>query len=212
VPFRGWSPNALEFYEGLGADNSKTYWLAHKDVYEQDVKAPMVDLLDELAGEFGEGRLFRPYRDIRFSPDKSPYKTSISATIGAAGYIHLSAEGLMAGAGRYHLEGGQLDRYRQAVDDDASGEEFARIIRDLRAARLDVHGTDALKKAPQGYPADHPRVELLRYKGVVVMKAWPVAAWLGTPAAKKRVVDVLHAAGPLVDWLAQNVPPSAAAS
>jgi uncharacterized protein (TIGR02453 family) len=212
VAFRGWPPTALEFYEGLEADNSKSYWLAHKDVYERNVKAPMVELLDELAGEFGEGRLFRPYRDIRFSPDKSPYKTSIAATVGTAGYVHLSAEGLMAGAGRYHLEGEQLDRYRQAVDDDASGGELERIVRHLRAARLDVHGTDALKKAPQGYPADHPRIELLRYKGVVVMKSWPVASWLRTAAAKKRIVDVLHAAGPLVEWLARNVEPSAVAS
>jgi uncharacterized protein (TIGR02453 family) len=209
VAFRGWPPTALEFYEGLEADNSKRYWLAHKEIYDRDVKAPMVELLDELAGEFGEGRLFRPYRDIRFSPDKSPYKTSIAATTGS-GYIHLSAEGLMVGAGRYHLEGRELDRYRQAVDDDGSGEELARIVRDLRAARLDVHGTDALKKAPQGYPSDHPRVELLRYKGVIVMKAWPVAAWLGTPAARKRVVDVLRAAAPLVGWLARHVGPSTA--
>jgi uncharacterized protein (TIGR02453 family) len=210
VAFRGWPPTAVEFYAGLEADNSKSYWLAHQDVYEQDVKAPMVELLDELAGEFGEGRMFRPYRDIRFSADKSPYKTSVAATVGS-GYVHLSAEGLMVGAGMYHLEPDQLDRYRQAVADDASGEELEHIVRNLRGARIDVHGTDALKKAPQGYPADHPRVELLRYKGIVAMKAWPPAAWLGTAAAKKRVVDVLHSAGPLTDWLAQHVGPSAAA-
>jgi uncharacterized protein (TIGR02453 family) len=210
VAFRGWPPTALEFYEGLEADNSKSYWLAHLDVYERDVKAPMVELLDELSDAFGEAHLLRPYRDIRFSADKSPYKTSIAGRIGA-GYVHLSAEGLMAGAGSYHLEADQLDRYRRAVDEDTQGEQLARIVRDLRAARLDVHGTDALKKAPQGYPADHPRVELLRYKGLVVMKAWPVAAWLGTPAAKKRIVDVLNAAAPLVDWLGRNVGPATTA-
>jgi uncharacterized protein (TIGR02453 family) len=210
MAFKGWPATALEFFEGLEADNTKSYWLAHKDVYEQDVKAPMVELLDELSHEFGDVRLFRPYRDIRFSADKSPYKTHIAAMIGA-GYVQLSARGLLAGAGTYHMETDQLDRYRNAVDEDSSGRALERVARDLRRARLDVQGTDALKTAPQGYPKDHPRIELLRYKGVVVVKAWPVAAWLGTPSAKKRVVELFHAAAPLVDWLAEHVGTSTAA-
>jgi uncharacterized protein (TIGR02453 family) len=207
VAFRGWPPAALEFFAGLEADNSKSYWLAHKDVYERDVREPMAELTDELSGEFGDVRILRPYRDIRFSADKSPYRTTIGAMIGA-GYVQLSARGLLAGAGTYHLEGGGLDRYRAAVDDDSSGPELERVVAGLGRARLDVHGTDALKTAPQGYAKDHPRVELLRYKGLVAMRSWPVAAWLGTPAAKKRVVDFFHAAGPLVEWLDRNVGPS----
>ncbi|HEX4162146.1 MAG TPA: DUF2461 family protein, partial [Acidimicrobiales bacterium] len=75
MTFKGWPETALAFYEGLEADNSKTYWLDHKEVYERDVKAPMDALLAELTAEFGEPKLFRPYRDTRFSRDKSPYKT-----------------------------------------------------------------------------------------------------------------------------------------
>jgi uncharacterized protein (TIGR02453 family) len=206
MAFTGWPPSAVEFYRGLEADNSKSYWQAHRHVYDEDVEAPMVELLGELSAEFGDVHLMRPYRDIRFSADKSPYRTAIAATVGA-GYVHLSSGGLLAGAGLYHMAPDQLDRYREAVDAETSGRELEQIVRGLRRARLDVTGSDALKTAPRGYPKDHPRVELLRYKGLVAMKAWPVDAWLSTAAAKKRVVDVLHASAPLVDWLDRHVGP-----
>ena len=92
MPFEGWPEEALEFYEGLTADNSKAYWTEHKAVYEDKVLYPMTELVEELAAEFGEAKIFRPYRDVRFSPDKSPYKTHIGAMIGT-GYVQLSARG-----------------------------------------------------------------------------------------------------------------------
>jgi uncharacterized protein (TIGR02453 family) len=202
--FRGWPATALEFYDGLEADNSKAYWLDHKDVYDRVVKPPMEVLLAELRGEFGEARLLRPYRDTRFSADKSPYKTAIAAMIGD-GYIQLSAGGLMAGVGTYHMATDQLDRYRAAVAAEGPGAELETVVRDLKGAGLDVHCSDALKTVPRGYPKDHPRVELLRYKGIVAMKMWPVAPWLGTAAAKKKVVDLFRTARPLTDWLANHV-------
>src|SRR6266487_18918 len=118
MAFRGWPSTAIEFYEGLQADNSKTYWLAHKAVYDGQVYAPMAELLAELAAEFGEGKIFRPYRDVRFSPDKTPYKTAIGATLASGGYVQLSASGLAAGSGMWMLSADQLDRYRRAVADD----------------------------------------------------------------------------------------------
>ena len=92
MTFDGWPEEALEFYEGLTADNSKAYWTAHKAVYEDAVLRPMTELVEELAAEFGEAKIFRPYRDVRFSADKSPYKTHIGAVIGT-GYVQLSADG-----------------------------------------------------------------------------------------------------------------------
>jgi uncharacterized protein (TIGR02453 family) len=207
MPFKGWPDRALEFYDGLEADNSKTYWLGHKDVFEQDVKAPMEALLAELAPEFGETRLFRPNRDIRFSHDKSPYKLAMAARVGD-GYVQLSASGLMAGAGWYHLEPDQLERYRAAVASDREGGALQDIVDALRAARLEVTAMETLKTAPRGYPKDHPRVALLRHKGLVAMRAWPAAPWLGTAAAKKRVVDVFHASAPLLSWLHDHVGPA----
>jgi uncharacterized protein (TIGR02453 family) len=211
MAFTGWPPAALEFYRGLEADNSKRYWLEHRHVYDEDVEAPMLELLDELSDEFGRARVFRPYRDVRFSHDKSPYKTTIAAMIGS-GYVQLSARGLMAGAGTYHMDTDQLNRYRDAVDDDPAGAELERIVGDLRRGGLEVHASDALKTAPRGFAKDHPRVELLRLKGIVASRSWPAAAWLGTPAAKERVVEVFRASAPLVDWLAGHVGPSTAAS
>jgi uncharacterized protein (TIGR02453 family) len=205
--FTGWPDSALEFYDGLEADNSKAYWHDHKDVYERDVKAPMEALLAELAGEFGESRLFRPYRDTRFSPDKSPYKTAMAARIGD-GYVQLSANGLMAGAGTYHMAPDQLERYRAAVAADSTGRKLQAVVDALRAAAVEVTAMETLKTAPRGYPKDHPRIELLRQKGLVAMKAWPPAGWLRTTGAKKRVVDLFHATAPLLSWLDGQVGPS----
>jgi uncharacterized protein (TIGR02453 family) len=205
VAFRGWPAEAIEFYEGLEADNTKTYWQAHKSEYEQLVYQPMQQLLAELAPEFGEGRIFRPYRDIRFSQDKSPYKTAIAATLAAGGYVHLSADGLGAGCGQYHLDGDELERYRQAGVDDRSGVELAQIVRTVAKRGIEVTSHETLKTAPRGYPKDHPRVELLRHKGLVTWRHWPVGSWLGTSQPKKRVVDFLHASAPLKEWLANHV-------
>ena len=206
MAFAGWPSLALDFYEGLEADNSKAYWLAHKDVYERDVKAPMMALLSELGTEFGEAKLFRPNRDTRFSRDKTPYKTAIAARVGLH-YVQLSADGLVAGGGMYHMDAGQLARYRKAVVADGTGRALESLVTRMRQDGLDVHGSDALKTAPKGYDRDHPRIDLLRSKGLVVMRQWAPAAWLSTAAAKTRVVDLFRAAAPLLEWLETHVGP-----
>jgi uncharacterized protein (TIGR02453 family) len=205
VAFRGWPAEAIEFYEGLEADNSKRYWQAHKADYEHLVLQPMQQLLAELAPEFGEGRIFRPYRDIRFSADKSPYKTAIAASLDKGGYIQVSADGLGAGRGFYTLDADQLARYRRAIVDERSGAQLARIVSATTKRGIEVTAHETLKTAPKGYPKDHPRAELLRHKGLVAWRHWPVGSWLGTGRAKKRVVDFLRAAEPLNEWLTAHV-------
>ena len=164
----------------------------------------MEELLAELEPEFGEGRIFRPYRDVRFSRDKSPYKTAIGATIGE-GYVQVDARGLAVGSGKWEMASDQLERYRESVADESSGEELDRIVSAARAKGLDVHGHDVLKTAPKGYPKDHPRIELLRYKGLIAWREWPAGAWLGTKRAKDRIVEFLEQSKPLVGWLQTNV-------
>ncbi len=208
MTFRGWPAEAIEFFEGLEADNTRAYWSDHKSVYEEVVRGPMHELLAELAPRFGEGKIFRPYRDVRFSKDKSPYKTSIAATLDGGGYVQLSADGLGAGCGMYHLMPDQLDRFRHAVADDRTGRALVRFVDRLREAGIEVAAHETLKTAPRGYPKDHPRIELLRHKGLVTWKQWPVAAWLGTAKAKDQVVDFLRASRPLSKWLDVNVGPS----
>ena len=205
MTFRGWPAEAIEFFEGLEADNTKAYWQDHKPVYEKQVRAPMDDLLAELEAEFGEGKVFRPYRDVRFSKDKSPYKTALAATLAEGGYISFSADGLGAGSGMYMPAPDQLERFREAVAADRTGKQLVRIVDELRGAGIEVSAHDVLKTAPRGYPKDHPRIELLRHKGLIAWKQWPVAAWMGTAKAKDRIVEFLHAAAPLNGWLGRHV-------
>ena len=207
MTFQGWQEEALDFYEGLEADNSRSYWTAHKAIYDEKVLGPMAELADELASEFGPAKIFRPHRDIRFSKDKSPYKTAIGAVVGD-GYIQLSAKGLAAGNGMYTMASDQLDRYRQAVAGEQTGSELAGVISAAEQYKIVVQGRDVLKTAPRGYPADHPRIELLRYKGVVAWREWPVEPWLTTPEAKQRIAGFLVATRPLAAWLHNNVGPS----
>ncbi|KAA0109223.1 DUF2461 domain-containing protein [Mycolicibacterium sp. P1-5] len=204
MAFRGWPIEAVEFYEGLEADNSKVYWTRHRAVYDRQVKTPMEELVAELAEEFGDGKLFRPHRDVRFSADKAPYKTNCAARLGS-GYVSFSADGLSVGSGLYMPDAAALARYRAAVDAERSGAELVAIVDVLRQGGYDTMAHDVLKTAPRGYPKDHPRIELLRYKGIAMMKTWPVGAWLGTAKAKDRVVATLRAGAPLRDWLARNV-------
>jgi len=207
MAFEGWPEEALDFYDGLEADNSRTYWQAHKDIYETCVLAPMAELMAELEPVHGETKIYRPYRDLRFSKDKSPYKTAIGGHVGE-GYLQLSAAGLAAGRGMYGMAPDQLERYRIAVADDRTGAALEEVIAGLRKQDIDVHGRESLKSAPRGYPADHPRIELLRHKGLVAWKEWPVEPWLATPAARQVIADFLVVTAPLGDWLGQHVGPS----
>lgn len=204
MTFRGWPVDAVEFFEGLEADNSKAYWQAHKAVYEECVRAPMEALLAELEDEFGPGRVFRPYRDTRFSKDKSPYKLSCAGHL-RDGYVSFSADELFAGSGLYMPEPEALRRYRAAVDDDTSGSALEAIVATLRNDGYDVGGHDALKTAPRGYAKNHPRLGLLQQKGVTTGKSWPVGKWTSTPKAKDRIVAALAAARPLNAWIARFV-------
>lgn len=205
--FRGWPAEAVEFFEGLQADNTKAYWSAHKGAYETSVHEPMAALLDELAGEFGPGRIARPYRDVWFRADKSPYKTEIYAILDHGGYVRFAADGLTAATGYFRMSPAQVERYRRAVDRETDGTRLAEVVAGLRAGGLEVGGSQTLKDAPRGYPGDHPRLELLRWKGLICWRHWPVAPWLHTAAARDQVAGVLRAAAPLHHWLDQHVGP-----
>jgi len=204
VAFTGWPVEAIEFFEGLEDDNSRAYWQAHKSVYLECVKGPMEALLAELEDDFGPGRVFRPNRDVRFSNDKSPYKLNCAAQL-TGGYVSMSADELFAGSGLYMPMPEQLKRLRAAIDADRTGGELEAIVAALRKAKYDVGAHETLKTAPRGYPKDHPRIELLQLKGIVMSKGWPVGGWLGTKKAKERVVATLDAARPLNAWIAEHV-------
>ncbi|MGO4102423.1 DUF2461 domain-containing protein [Leifsonia sp. YAF41] len=208
MTFDGWPRAALDFYRGLELDNSKAYWLAHHEVYEQQVLQPMTELLDELAEEFGPGRVFRPYRDVRFSADKTLYKTAIGATLPSGGYVQLSARGLAAGAGYHRLALDQLERYRRAVADEQTGESLRDSIAAVEERGIEVTVRDALKTVPRGYPKEHPRADLLKNKDLAAWTEWGTGDWLQTAEAKEHVVSFLHDARPLTTWLDAHVGPT----
>jgi uncharacterized protein (TIGR02453 family) len=204
MAFGGWPAEALAFYAGLEDDNSKEYWTSRKAVYQERVLRPMEELLEELAPEFGEPKIFRPYRDIRFSHDKTPYKTHIGATLGPTCYVQLSADGLSAGAGRWHLEPGELVQYRAGVA-GPDGAELAAIVAGLERDEVEVHGHGTLKSAPRGYSADHPRIGLLRHKGLTTWRHWGPEPWLSTPAPAVRLTEFYRASADFCDWLTSHV-------
>lgn len=211
--FAGFPRGLFTFFEGLGRDDSTQYWNANKAVWEDQVRGPMLALLAELADEFGPMRMFRPNRDLRFSKDKSPYKlwtgaTSESRAVGGTGYyLQVSAAGLVTGYGAMAMARDQLQRFRAALDDETSGREFDDLRTALANQSLPVScGVEPpLKRVPPGYPATHPRAELLRWKGAAVVREDERADWLHTPAALATIREVWRGAQPLREWLGTYV-------
>lgn len=208
MSFQGFSDRALEFYEGLLADNSKAYWTDHKAVYDAEVRAPMQALLAALGPEFGEAKLFRPYRDVRFSTDKTPYKTAAAAAIGddvqGGLYVQLAADGLMVAGGAHGLATDQARRLREAIGQDRPGVALVRVLDDLRTAGFTVDG-QRLKRVPAEFGADHSRAELLTLKTLFAWQQHEPADWLHTARAADVVAAAWRQLQPLNDWLRQHV-------
>ncbi|SDK16485.1 DUF2461 domain-containing protein [Nonomuraea jiangxiensis] len=208
MSFTGFPDEAFLFYEGLAADNSKTYFTRHKQLYEEAVRAPMVALADELAPGFGAAHLFRPYRDVRFAKDKSPYKTHQGAFVevlrGIGLYVEVSAEGLYAAGGCYSQASDQVARFRAAVDEDLTGKPLVSIAEELAAAGYTLEG-ERLKTRPRGFAEDHPRIALLRHKSIYGGMSFEPAPWVHTAEVRDRVAAAWRAFGPLVEWLRTHV-------
>ena len=208
MTFDGISFAALDFYEDLEADNSKAFWTAHRHVYDEQVKAPLQELATELGPEFGTAKLFRPFRDVRFAKDKTPYKTHQGVYFAESHrYLQVSAAGLYASGGYYEMASDQLARYRRAVAEDLPGESLEQSIKLAEKAKLEIRG-EQLTRIPSGFAKDHPRQELLRHKSLWATREFGCPDWLQTPRAKTELVKAWRAMQPLIDWLDKNVGPS----
>jgi uncharacterized protein (TIGR02453 family) len=207
----GFVPAATQFFEDLEDQNTREFWLAHKAVFEREVREPMAALLDSLPEKYQPFKVFRMNRDIRFSPDKSPYKTMHGAAHGMPGavhYLHLDASGLMVACGSYLMQPDELERYRQAVAEDSSGDELSEILAALRrrrSLRLGPGGAEPLKTAPRGFPRDHPRGDLLRQKGVIAMRTRPGSELQNGTKLRSFVVETFEMCADLTDWLKRFV-------
>jgi len=202
--FDGWRGDFIGFFLGLQANNSRTYFDAHRRQYEEEVKGPMVALLAGLEPEFGPSRLARPNRDIRFAADKSPYKTNIYADARGGGYVALDATGLVAAGGRYMMDGPQLARFREAIAANGSGSKLAGIVAALRKRGYEIGGQE-LKRVPPPYPQDHRRGDLLRHKRLIYWRRWDIEPWIATPEVRKRVSRVWRDGADLGAWLTRHL-------
>ncbi|SDY72933.1 TIGR02453 family protein [Modestobacter sp. DSM 44400] len=210
MTFQGFPDDGLVFYEGLEADNSRTYWAEHRGRYDDAVRAPLQALVAELEPEFGTAKVFRPYRDVRFAKDKTPYKTHQGAVLHPEGagagslYVQVSADGLQVSGGCWRLQPDQVERYRRAVGDDLQGPQLAAEVGRLRDRGWNIEG-DLLVRAPRGWPADHERIDLLRHNALHASRTWTPTDWLHERAALDRVRDAWRDLRTLNRWLADNV-------
>ena len=204
--FTGFGDGAVEFYDGLLVDNSKAYWTDQRDVYEAHVRTPMLALLADLESEFGPGKIFRPYRDVRFSNDKTPYKTHCGATAGPF-YVQVGADGLMAAAGYYQMASDQVGRFRTAVDDERRGADLAKRLAAIDADGITVAG-ELLKTRPRGVDPEHPRLDLMRHKSLYGWRRWDPDDVLHEAGAVQRVATTWRSLRPLTEWLIDHVGPS----
>jgi uncharacterized protein (TIGR02453 family) len=207
MSFTGFPVAALDFYDDLEMDNSKTFWAEHKHVYEESVRAPMAALLAELEPEFGPAKIFRPYRDVRFAKDKTPYKTHQGAFLptgpSTGRYVELSAPGVRVGAGFYEAAADRLGRIRTAIDEDRRGKELEKLLAQLVADGWTVGG-DKLKTTPRGYDAGHPRIELLRHKSLALSRSYGFEPVIHSAELVDRIRADWRAVTPLLDWLDAN--------
>jgi uncharacterized protein (TIGR02453 family) len=209
VSFTGFPVAALDFYDDLEMDNTKSFWEANKAVYAESVAAPMKALTATLEPEFGPPKVFRPYRDVRFAKDKTPYKTHQGAFVGVAAatgwYVELSARGVRTGAGFYEADSARLAAFRDAIVDDRSGPQLKRILSKIEKAGFEVSG-EQLKTAPRGYDKEHPRIDLLRHKQLFAGRLIGFEPVVHTAELADVVRDDWRALKPLVDWLARLDP------
>ena len=209
MSFTGFPVAALDFYDDLEMDNTKSFWEANKAVYADSVAAPMKALTSTLEPEFGPPKVFRPYRDVRFAKDKTPYKTHQGAFVGVAPatgwYVELSARGVRTGAGFYEADSARLAAFRDAIVDDKTGPQLMRILAKIEKAGFEVSG-EQLKTAPRGYDKEHPRIDLLRHKQLFAGRLIGFEPVVHTAELADVVRDDWRALKPLVDWLGRLDP------
>jgi len=207
MEFAGLHPDVVAFYRELHAHNDKAWWTANKPRYDERVRAPFEALAEELGAEFGPVKIFRPYRDVRFSTDKTPYKVHIGmVTHGVAvHYLQMGADGLSAAGGIYDPTPAHLARFRAIVDDVRLFGDLEATLEELADLGFRPIETDALSTAPRGFTVDHPRIRLLRLKRLAVESRLGVDDWMWTPAARGRSAEAWRAVSIWNDWLTENL-------
>jgi uncharacterized protein (TIGR02453 family) len=227
MPFTGFPKAGVTWFHHLAVAQNREWFQAHRDGYEDLWLTPMKALLDEVRApleklygqKLGPSKIFRLNRDVRFSKDKSPYKTHAAAMIPfesfakmfgkregpVALYLHLGLQDVV-GFGYYELEPKSLQRLRKLLIDDKTGAPLAKLISAAQQKGLVADSFERLKRPPPGVSLDHPRVELLKNKALGLRaEAIPKSVRFG-PAFKTWLVEQAKAAAPVIKWgLAQKL-------
>jgi len=217
--FSGFDRDALQFLHELTLEMNREWFEANKARYEQRWVEPMSALLGEVAARLakvyapikvGPPKLFRIYRDTRFSKDKSPYKTHVAGRIPlregcTAMYMHIGIDDEFVGVGTYYFEDSQLPRWRKLVAADKTGKEIAAIVTKLRKAGYRVGGHEDYKKVPKGFDPDHPRAEFLKMRGLTGGFPAIPKGLLHKPALAEWLFNHAKVTAPMVSWLYRNV-------
>lgn len=196
---------AHDFYRDLKEDNSREFWVANRDRYEAQVRGPLLEVAGLLEGEFGKAKLFRPNRDVRFSADKSPYKTHQGLFVAVAPacgfYLEVNAEDARALGGFYAAPSDRLAAIRADLAEETSGVALSRVVEQLGASGWLTVG-DTVKTAPRGYSAQHPRIALLRHR------TFAMECELTSRGVEEFACEVTLAwrhVTPLIDWFAARL-------
>ncbi|MFM7030658.1 MAG: DUF2461 domain-containing protein [Micrococcales bacterium] len=212
APDAPFTADTFAFFEELQENNNKAWWEANKARYEKSVRGPLLEVLDLVAGDYGTAKVYRPYRDTRFSTDKTPYKDRAAAAVfgnsGTGYYLEISARGIDVGGGYWMPGKDQLERFRSVADDVRLFGDLEATVEELEAAGYGMYQQDALKTAPKGFTPDHPRIHLLRLKHMVVEKLIAPADWLALDDAGQALRIEWERVRVWNEWLAAMVGPS----
>lgn len=221
MAFDGFPKGGVNFFRQLAISQDREWFKAHKADYEELWATPMAALFDELQrvvkAQFPEtegtqAKVFRIYRDVRFSKDKTPFKTTVSGVLplfggsakaeGGTGFYCEFGTEMFVAAGRWMMEPPLLARYRAAVADEKSGAPVGQAVEKLRKAGFTLSAHDALKRPPPGFDAAHPRVELLKLKGFgLTFPAVEPGLLQDGPGLVKRLKGDLQKVAPLLHWI-----------
>jgi uncharacterized protein (TIGR02453 family) len=221
MAFSGFADAQASFFRKLAQNQRREWFEAHRDEFEQGWRDPMQELLAEVAGKLDPAfkhcdldppKLFRIFRDVRFSADKSPYKTHIGGVIPTrragkltevpiALYFHVGEPRSFAAAGHYMMDSHSLQRFRTAVADEQTGPGLEKLLRALAKKGYSIDSHDTYKRVPKGYAADHRRAEHLKRKGLTVSFPEMPKGLLASPELVAWLVKHAKAAVPLVEWL-----------
>jgi uncharacterized protein (TIGR02453 family) len=222
--FAGFAPKGLAFLEGLGRDNTKAYFDAHRADYESGLLAPakafVVALGEELRTRVSpairaeprvNGSILRINRDTRFSADKRPYKEHVDLWFWEGEgpsrerpgfFLRLRPTTVTVGAGMHRFERPALEAYRRAVGDERTGRDLeAALAQATDLPGVTIGGGDAYKRVPQAFAADHPRADLLRHGALYVAGDWELPAEAAGPDFVPWAAERLERMAPVERWL-----------